>query len=255
MVYSASSEKWGKYCKQIPTNHLIVLCEIEEDFKSFYSDLEKLIKSKWNKDPLTKLYHAMQGKTSMGSHKYNSFIEKHKRTIEIMRRYSCLSNLTILSYDANGIRVDNLVEDYFYQYIQKHKEDIDKIKDVALKIKELGISKINYYEHLDFSQFEYTLDTSYKCEFSFLENMEIIPTYSSNQIKYKTKNSCYCLTLEFSGYGNNKKLSNYGKSIVVNNLVFNPNRLPDKLTSESTIGLIYELAEKEKKAKMILEIQ
>ena len=37
-----------------------------------------------------------------------------------MNKYSCLGNLTVLSYDARGKRIENLTEDYFYQYIQKY---------------------------------------------------------------------------------------------------------------------------------------
>ncbi len=246
MIYSAVIEKRNKYCKKIQTNHLIVLCEVGEDYKSFCDDLEELIKSKSNRDLVSKVYHVMQGKLSIGSNKYKEFIEKHKHTIEIMNKYSCLSNLTVLSYDEKGKRRENLAEDYFYQYIQEHNEDIETIKAVALKIKDLGFNEINFGEKLDFTEIEYELDTSYGSDFAFLEDMKVNPTYLNSPIKYRTSGSCYCLILETNGYGSNKEVSRYGRNIELNSLIFDPNRLPNEITTESTIGIIRKLAEKKK---------
>lgn len=137
----------------------------------------------------------MQGKFSIRSSKYKSFIEKHKHTIEIMKKYLCLSNLTVLSYDAKGNRRKNLPEDYFYQYIKNNKEDIEKIKEVALKLKKLGFNEIKYGENLDFTGIEYDLDIFYGNDFAFLENIKVNSTYLNNPIKYKTNGSCYCIYL------------------------------------------------------------
>lgn len=246
MIYSAVIEKKDKKCKNIRTNHLIVLCEIGENYKSFCNDLEKLIKSKSNRDLITKAYNVMQGKISICSKKYKEFREKHKHTIEIMNRYSCLSNLTILSYDAKGKRRENLTEDYFYQYIQEHKEDIETIKAVALKIKNLGFDEINFGEEIDFTDVEYELNTFDGSDFAFLENMEISPTYLNSPIKYRTKASSYCLLLGSNGYGSNKEISKYNRNIKINSLIFDPNKLPNEITTESTIDIIKELAEKKK---------
>lgn len=246
MIYSAVIEKRNKHCKKIQTNHLIVLCEVGENYKSFCDDLEELIKSKSNRDLVSKVYHVMQGKLSIGSSKYKEFVEKHKHTIEIMNKYSCLSNLTVLSYDEKGKRRENLTENYFYQYIQEHNEDIETIKALALKIKALGFDEINFGEKLDFTEIEYELDTSYGSDFAFLENMEVNPTYLNSPIKYRTNGSYYCLILKSNGYGSNKEVSKYGRNIELNSLIFDPNKLPNEITTESTIGVIQELAEKKK---------
>lgn len=246
MIYSEVIEKRNKHCKKIQTNHLIVLCEVVEDYKSFCDDLEELIKSKSNRDLVSKIYHVMQGKLSIGSNKYKRFIEKHKHTIEIMNQYSCLSNLTVLNYDEKGKRRENLAEDYFYQYIQEHNKDIETIKAVALKIRALGFNEINFGEKLDFTEIEYELDTSYESNFAFLENMEVNPTYLNSPIKYRTNGSCYCLILGFNGYGSNKEVSKYDRNIELNSLIFDPNKLPNEITTESTIGIIQKLAKRKK---------
>ncbi len=246
MIYSAVIEKRNKHCKKIQTNHLIVLCEVGENYKLFCDDLEELIKSKSNRNLVSKVYSVMQGKLFIGFNKYKEFVEKHKNTIEIMNKYSCLSDLTVLSYDEKGKRRENLAEDYFYQYIQEHNKDIQTIKALALKIKALGFNEINFGEKLDFTEVEYELDTSYGSDFAFLENMEVNPTYLNSPIKYRTNGSCYCLILSSNGYGSNKEISKYGRRIELNSLIFDPNKLPNEITTESTIGIIQELAEKKK---------
>lgn len=241
-----TTHKWDEQCKSININHLITLCEVGEDYKSFCDDLEILIKSKTNKDFVKEAYQAMQGKFFIRSSKYKSFIEKHKKTIEIMNKYFCLSNLTVLSYDTKGNHRENLPEDYFYQYIQQNKENIEKIKEVALKLKKLGFNKIEYGENLDFTEFEYNLYTFYESDFAFLENIEVNPTYLNNPIKYKTNSSCYCMCLTSRSYGSKKEVSKYGRKIYLNSLMLDSNSLPDEITTEATIGVIKKLADDKK---------
>ncbi len=221
---------------KIPIDHLLVLCELGEDYKSFCNDLENLIKFKRDKYlARRRVYHILKGDNLLNySNKYKKFIKKHNHTIEIMNKYSCLSNFILLScFD----------EDYFYQYIQEHKEDIEIIKAVALKIKSLGFETINFDENLDFTENEYVLNYSYGSSFKFLENMEVIPTYLDIPIRYKTNGSCYSMTLH-SNYKN--YINKYGREIELNSLIFDPNRLPNEITSKSTIEVIKKLAEKKK---------
>ena len=237
--------KTDKNSKEIYTNHLIVLCELGEDYKSFCDDLEELIKSKSNRNLVDKVYRIIQGELAIGSGKYKEFIEKYKHVIEVMNEYSCLSNLTVLSYDAKGRRYKDLVEDYFYQYIQEHKKDIETIKAVALKIKSLGFSTIIFGEKLDFTERQYILNFFDESDFEFLENIEINTTYDIDPITYRTNSSCYCLYLKTTGdVINKKKIYENDRSIELNSLIFDPNRLPNEITTESTIRVIYELKEK-----------
>ncbi len=245
MTYLEMEER-KKCCKSIPTNHLITLCEVFDDYKSFCDDLEKLIKSKSSRNLVNKVYHAMQGNLSIVPSKYKDFIEKHKRTIEIMNKYRCLSNLTILSYDAMGNRIRNLDEEYFYQYIQEHKKDIETIKSVVLKIKKLGFINIYFHENLDFTEYEFEYSISPFSNFSFLENIEVNPIHVDSLIRYKTNDSCYCLNLNIYRFENCQKLSEYGRDILLNSLIFDPDRLPNEITIESTIDVIKKLAEDKK---------
>lgn len=244
MLYHKGNEN----CKKINTDHLIVLCEVGEDYRLFYEDLERIIQSKNNKNFVRKMYRTMQGEFSIGTRKYQSFIEKHQRTIEIMKQYNCLSELILFRYDANGKKRKDFTEDYFYQYIQEHKEYIENIKAVALKIKEIGVEEIIFGEDLDFTDTEYKLDNFCGIRFAFLENIEVCPTYLSSPIKYVTKDSCYRLNLSLEGIGDKRTIDRYYGNIELNSLIFDPNRLPDEITVESTALVIYELAKKKKEA-------
>lgn len=229
----------NKKYKSIDTNYLLILCEIFDDYKEFYSDLEDLIKSK------------RKEKILFPNKKYDAFIKKHQHTIDTIKKYDYISDWTVLIYDALGRRIPDSIGVnfcFFYQYLEEHKEEIEKIKKLALKIKELGITKIAFGETLDFSTSEYYLYSS-DSDFYFLENMESIPSYLNSPIKYKTNKSFYCLKLSFFKSGKNLdkiKMRNKGRKIYLNSLTFDPNRLPNEITSKSTYEVIKDLVNKKK---------
>lgn len=233
-------------CKRIYTNHLIALCEIGDDYKSFCEDLEKLTKTKFNLNLVQDIYRVMEGRFSIFAGKYKSFIEKHKKTIEILNKYHCLSNFTVLSYDIKGNKMKGLTEDYFYQYLQRNKNNIETIRAVALKLQQLGFDSICFNEKLDFTKREYELLYSCRSNFQFLENIEVEPTYLQNPTKYKTTGSCYCMDLHYSGLGTKDGIDKHFRTIELNSLTFDPSRLPDEITVGTTIGVIQKLLEKKK---------
>ncbi len=235
--------------KNIYTNHLIVLCEIFEDYKSFNYDLEKLIKSKINKNLVKKVFDYIRMKKHFFStKKYELFIAKHINTIEVMKKYGCLYDFTILSYSVKGERKNNLAEDYFFAYLEEHQKDIETIKQVALKIKELGIDRVTFCEDFDFTNKIHSLNPLCDSEVAFLNDLEIIPAYLNHSIKYKTKSSPYLIYLHLNRFGGPRyEVSKYQRKINLNSLIFNPDLLPNEITVESTIGVIKGLAEEEQK--------
>ncbi len=239
--------KWESECKRIDIDRLIVLCELGDDYRTFCDDLELLIKSKSCKDLVNEVYHVMLGKFSIHSKKYKNFIEKHQHTIEIMKKYFCLSRMTVQSYDKAGNRWNGLTEDYFYDYIQNNIENIEIIKEIALKLKKLGFSEVYYGESLDFTNTRFEYSHGLGCDnFEFLDNIEIDSAYLENPIIYKTKGSPYCMCLEVNGYGANKMINDYKRKIYLNNLIFNPDILPNELTPQSTVDVIKKLADNKK---------
>lgn len=237
--------------KAIKPNTLIALCELGDDYKLFCEDLEKLLAEKGNNvnvlymTILDLLYGIGDGPTK-NKRKYKSFIDKYAIIFDIMHHYKCLEDLTCSSYDEKGKRKDNLPYDYFYQYLQEHPKDIETIQFLAKKIKNLGFENIIFGEKIDFTKLEYEFEElliqRIGKKVAFLENMEADPTYLNNPIKYHSNGSSYCL---FFG-ANYKKINMYGSSIVLNSLTFDPCRLPNELTLETTVKLIQELPNKKK---------
>lgn len=238
--YSDVCKKRNKYCKKIKVDSLITLCEIK-NYDEFSKDLEKLISSKRGIRKIFNLYDVMQGKFIFGSKKYKDFIKKYQNVIDIMKKNNCLESMILYKYDKDGKSYYNHQEEYFYNFISEHKEDIETIKNVAFKIKSLGFDKIIYGEKLDFTDSEYELDKIYSFDFEYLENMELVPTYTNNPIKYKTNDSCYCMSIKLNGFGTNKGISEFGREIELNSLIFDSNRLPNEITYDSTLSVINNL--------------
>lgn len=94
-----STNKENKQYSVIATNHLITLCEVFEDYEAFYNDLEDLVNQKKatkEEDLVLEVYeYIMQENIFINNEKYDAFIEKHKHTIEVMKKYCCLSNFML----------------------------------------------------------------------------------------------------------------------------------------------------------------
>lgn len=231
--------------KKIEVDTIITLCEIIDEYGEFSKELESLIESKRNKDLIYKVYNVMKGNFTIGKLKYKKFVNKYQNVIEIMKKNKSLSNMTIVRYNPDGKPNKDSTEDYFYEYILKNIDSIDTIKQVALKLKSLGFYQITFDETLKFEEYEYEYDKEYGSKFDFLENMEVLPAYSTNPIKYKTNSSCYAIQFYITGCMDNQNI--HSKQIKLNSLVFDPNRLPDEFTKKTTLEQITNQFEKRKK--------
>lgn len=260
------SKTTGKrfYTKSIEINVLMALCEMGENYKVFCDDIDLIISKEegnWSID----LYKFIKGEgnwpidlyksdTFVIPKKFRLFVEKHSRNIEIMIKYDCLYDFTVRNYDNNGQSYSNLGIDYFYNYIGRHLKEINLIKLIVCRIKLLGIRYVYLDEELDFTTNEYFCDFSlsflYDHEFSFLENMNIL-SVSNNLIKYTTTDSCYSIQLNTDG----KTIKEYNRKILLNCLTFNPNRLPNDITINSTFDVILKLANKCNKSQLLKDIQ
>ena len=113
----------------------------------------------------------------------------------------------------------------------------------------MNISKIEFNETFDFTKEQENINTNFKINFdySYYDNIEILPNYSHEYIRYTTTKSDYKIKLGCS-------LTNkpFLKSIVVNNLWFNPDLLPDKITKENTFDKIVALRKNKSKDNISL---
>lgn len=253
MIGLTIMDEQNKSYKKIETNSLMALCEIGDDYFNFCDELESLIESKKNEYLIDTVYRIMQGHFTIGNGKIKQFVEKYQNIIEIMKKYRCLVNMTILKYDSNGKPKKNYSEEYFCQYISEHRNDVDLIKQVAFKLKSLGFDEIMLCENLEFTGSEYKYSTLYGRNVQFLENIEIIPAYYIDSIEYKTNGSCYRMTIPTTGYGIKKEVSSYGRKIELNSLVFDPSRLPNEITIDSIIGVIIQQANERKNEYQVIQ--
>lgn len=235
-----------KEYKEISINNLLALAHILDDYEKFNKKLKKFVSSKYNRDDILHLYEISTGEFTL-SLKARKFYSENREIIDIINKYSSSSDFICYIYDSDGS--NNLWCDlnYFYNYLKDNKEKLDDIIILLKKVRELGFGNIKFNVNDDFKNEEYKLSTSkvksiLYSNIRFLENMELIPEYENNIIKYKTNGSNYCMVLPYrddaKGWSSNE--------IILNNLLFDPSRLPNSLKKEDTIDKIIALKETKK---------
>lgn len=230
-----------KEYKKISINNLLALAHILDDYEKFNKKLKI-----FNIDNLSNLFKVSKGEFIL-SPRTNKFYKENKNIIDIINKYSTFYDFITNIYISNRSSYDI---NYFYNYLICNKDKLDDIVKVVEKIKELGFKEIKFNEEEDFKKEEYKLNTSrvksiiysIVTDIHFLENMELIPEYENNIIKYKTNGSNYCMVLPYrddaKGWASDE--------IILNNLLFDPNRLPNSLKKEDTIDKIIALKETKK---------
>lgn len=158
--------------------------------------------------------------------------------IDIINRYSNISNFVCENYDYHGNAIHNI--DFFYEYLKTNRKDLENILALLQKLKELKIYKIELDENLDFSKETLQVNPMFNRNscIEYLDNLEVVPHYDSNTIKYQSNASIYKIILERRG----DVLSDYNRKIMVNSLLFSPNRLPHTSSKETTFDNIINLS-------------
>lgn len=236
--------------KKINTRNLIALCHIIDYFKEFENKLLPAISSKDNRNFVHQLYDISKGKVKLGAKKAKKFYNENNIVIDIINKYSNISRFINLNYDFHGKPGSDLY--YFFEYLLKHKEEISKILVLLEKIKELGFSTIEFNEELDFTKEIYSAYPSFNRNFylTYVANPQIIPNYLS-YINFKTADSNYKMKLGISGWSK-KEISEYGREIVLNSLLFEPNTLPAKIDKEHTFDHLLKLKNSQKEKTAVI---
>lgn len=139
------------------------------------------------------------------------------------------------NYESNGDKKDIYYLDYFYDYFMKHKDRLTQILELLYAIEKLGFYEIEFNENIDFTKEEYKIDNVMINNFwiSYLDNIEIVLSYSEDLI-YRTKGSNY--KIKFAPF-----IAGTLKSITVNSLLFDAERLPKTVSKEDTAQKIFDL--------------
>jgi len=216
------------------TNNIIALCHIIDEFEEFEKRLIPVISQKYNRDFVFQLWDISKGKFKLGARKAKKFYSENKEIIDTINKYSNITRFINDNYGWYGEPEGNL--QFFYQYISSHKEEMEQILAVLEKLKELRFRKFEFNENLNFTKEIYGAYPSFDRNWNFIyvANPQVIPNYESH-INFKTTDSNYKMKLELDGI-TGKEISYYGRYIVLNSLVFDPNTFPIKVDRENTHG-------------------
>lgn len=222
----------------VEVNNLIAICHILNDYTKFTQNLKELIENNNSRNIAFILYKISKGEFVFSSRKEKKFYKDNKSVIDTINKYSNIQNITI-----NYLTEENSL-DFFYKYIKKHQDNLERILSVLEKIEELGFDKLEFDEENDFTNTIYEIDTrSYINDISYLDNIEIVPNYENNIVEYKTTGSNYKIDVQLTF----NTIEEYRKAIVVNSLLFDPKRLPEEINKETIYDKIVSLKKKEKK--------
>lgn len=233
--------------------NLLALCHIIDEFPKFQEKLEDAIELKDNRKFLDNVRKISIGKYVMGHSKAKKFYNENKNVIDTINKYSNIYFFVAMNYTSSGLPFFDNSLDYFYEYLLKHKNEMSKIIKVLEQLKKLGYEEFEFNEEVDFTKETYTLhDSPYRAflRFSYLDNMEIIPNYLPSETKYKTTGSNYNIQLELS-HSNHSTI--YDDIIILNNLVFDADRLPKEISKNETYDKILSLKNEKKQEYSLIQ--
>ena len=219
---------------------LIILCHIINNFEEFNNDFCELMKLNDRIPVVTRLWNIVdlkQNKDMFWDSNYNKkmkdFYRKHSFEIELINRYSSLMYFFNSHYDVKGniLKGQNCGNNFyfFYHYFLNNKDKLEQILELLKKIKMLGINTLKFKLDEDFNDQEYEAYTDFSANacFEYLENIEVISNYDKDKVRYRSLGSNYKITME-PDLRRNVSFN----VITVNNLLFDADRLPDKLSEE-----------------------
>ena len=191
--------------EKVYVTDIMGLCIIFNEYKQFSHSIQVLNKEKIDVEFVEKIHFD-----------YIKLIEQLESKLS---NYEEAHFIGILYYDPIFKTIDN-----FYNYILKHKIDINKLYKLLERIKNLGFEEFDFCENADFSHEINNISEDLKRNLviNYFENIQVIPSYPGN-IAYYSEGSSYLITLSPTD------ISSFRPSIKLNNLEFDPNCLPDKL--------------------------
>ena len=216
------------------------------DIIDYYPFIDKIYSEVYQLEPdkgdIDDLYYASIGEKPFKSEELKKCYEKYKEAIDNINQYSAINLLPSMK---------SKMDYYYYEYLKDHKEEINKVIALLDKLESLGFTEIYFDENFDFSKniYQYILydDSKVKLGISYLDNMYPIPNQSVNDITYATTSSNYrivnsaCLGYAIFPEG---EIRDYGNCILLNSLVFDPNRLPNNVDKEFIINEILRMESK-----------
>ena len=224
-------------------NDLTIMVSTIDKFALFSENARKLMASSKNANQaLMNLYNISKGQKVFGARNIKKFYEKNKEVVDTINKYSDINLFLSKYYATSGkIKDENLLN--YHEYVISHQEHKEEMLKLLESLREKGIENIIVDEKADFSFVGYSLckNFQFNTSFAYLDNMEATPSYDDNILWYETNKSDYKMNItpKYS-----EADSNYCQVIEVNNLWFDPERLPKSLSKKDTFDEIISLREK-----------
>lgn len=220
---------------------ILALCEIIDEFEEFNKNIMKLFSKKDRRDISFELWKISQCNHSFKK-EAKSFYKQNKDVIDKISKYQSINMFIINNYDDYGnLKSEGL--GFFYPYIKKNKEHIEKIKELLIQMKQLSFTSFTFDENFDVKDQEYVMHIGsyYGHVGDYVDNIEIIPSYSEFNIRYKSNGSNYLIKMysDFNSFRSEK--------LIVNSLLFDKNRLPESINKQSVTTYFRKLYEKQEK--------
>ena len=217
--------------KDISILDLQALLEVFAEYDEFEKDLTKLLSEKNSMQHLYKIRELANGEKVLCSRNIKNFYKKHENIIKKIHGIVNIQSFIYHSFDWDK-------QTNIYKYLDAHRDELDKIKEVVLKLKELGFDKIEFDETFDFTTKKYYMWTwmADNTSIHYLSDIEAIPGYESDRIVYQTNSSPFELKIGTS-FAELSKRYNRAK---LNSLTFDKDLLPSEITKAEIIKPIQQ---------------
>ena len=233
--------------KKIDIKSAITLCNITDEYERFSKELRELM-SKGNSDiNIYRLYRISIGEKIKNVKENKDIIKfylQNEETIKKIKSNFSVNDFIFNNYSQEGNISDNTCIKELYEYLIEHKDKKDEILKLFYKLKDLGFSTIIFDQNLDFTNDKYSINNNFNRnqEVVYLDNMEIIPNYDFGTVEYKSKDSNYKIILKTLCFD----FSRSDRTIALNSLLFDTDKLPKMINKETLFDSIIELKEEQK---------
>lgn len=215
----------------ISTIDLLALIDVIDNYEQFDRDLVYVLGTKNTIDTLSKIRMCSLGEKGIYPKKVKAFCEKHKDTLDKINAHVNVQSFIYHSYDFEK-------DSNIYKYLISHKDSIDTIREVVLKLKELGVDRIELNEEFDFSKSKYYMYTyaGDNTSIHYVDDIEAIPGYQTDKVYYSTDGSDFEIKFDV-GCGQISKVFNSAK---VRSLTFDKSKLPVCVSKQDIFEPIIE---------------
>lgn len=210
--------------REIRIKSAITLCHIIEGYDSFIKDVELI----WKKNNyfyfIEDLKKVSFKENIFGKREAKKFYKEHSLIINTINEHS---RIDIFLKEFLGDENKQQSMYVLYEYLLKNEADIEQILTLLEQIRSLGFQSILFDENADFTKEEYNVFQepirNYNANIGYLENLERIPSYGKEKIKYKSNDSHYKIKFSYSHIDNKFLIDS---TIYLNSLLFDPSLLP-----------------------------